>query len=225
MRYVHLILLFLVAAPAFAAEGDGVRVSMSGASTPYAVVEFAVVEKRGTVVAEVIKTYAADFGRDERVGLLPRDEYDALVGALERLGAYTLPDAVAKAPRVTWQVEARRAGRGHRFRVTDPELLDDRRYAALLARVAAVVAEHAGAVPFRDRMLLPSEAGRLEVRATPRARVWLDEVALPGWTPIPDLRVAAGRHRLRLVSETGVAREYEVKVDVGGTTSLSVELK
>lgn len=223
-RHVHWFLLF-AASGAFAADGDGVRVVLSGGATPYARVEFAIVEKRGTVVAEVVKTYAAEFGRDERVGLLPPDEYGELLSALERLGLFALPDRVGPGARVTYEVTARRGGRRHRFRVADPELLDDGRYAKLLARVQATVAEHAGAVPFRDRMLLPSESGRLRIVSTPRAVVWLDDVALQGWTPLTGVRATVGKHRLRLVTEAGLTRDYEVKVEVGRTTSLVVDLK
>ncbi len=223
-RHVHLFVLLFVAG-AYAAEGDGVRVVLSGGATPYERVEFAIVEKRGTVVAEVVKTYAAEFGRDERVGLLPRDEYGTLLAALERLGLFTLQERTDPRARVTYEVIAQQGKRRHRFRVADPELLDDPRYSSLLARIQATVAEHAGAVRFHDRMLLPSESGRLRVVSTPRAVVWLDDVALQGWTPLKRLRVPVGKHRLRLVSEAGLTRDYEVKIEVGRTTSLVVDLK
>lgn len=224
MPRVQLLLLASLAT-AHAADGDGVRLSMSGSATPYARVEFALVEKRGTVVAEVVKTFAAGFGREERVGLVPRDEYRATFAALAGMGVFTLPTATGRPDSgVTWTVEARRGATVHTFSVDDPQLKRDARYADVLAKVRAVVTGHAGQIPFRDRMLLPSEAGLLEVKATPRARVWLDGVEQVGWTPLK-ARVAGGGHRIRLVSEAGLTRDYEVKVDVGRTTSLSVELK
>ncbi len=87
------------------------------------------------------------------------------------------------------------------------------------------VTAHAGRIPFRDKLLLPSEAGRLQIQSAPRARVWLDGVSVSGWTPVREVQLTAGMHRIRLVTEAGLTRDYEVKVGVGRTTSLSVELK
>ncbi len=218
---------FLYALPSavVATEGDGVRVVLTGPGTPYARVEFSVLEKRGSVVATVSKTFSGPFGRREKVGLLAGDEFHALLEALAGQGAFGLPSRPHEGGQAVYTVELTTKGRHHRFEVADPELLDDPRYLEVIRRVRAVVGEHAGTIAFQDRMLLPGEGGVLRVSSTPPARVWLDDIALPGETPIAGLRVEAGPHKVRLQTATGLTETYEVKVDVGKTTSLNVELR
>lgn len=217
----------LLAAPA-AAElpGDGVRLLLGGPATPYAAVRYEVSYRRGTVVAEVDKRFADGFGHRGEVGLLAKGDLEALMDEVEALGGFTLRGHSHADPRTVWQVETRRGAKRHRFVVHDPERLADARYRSLIDRVRTRVRLTVGAVPYRDRLLLDGEYGRLRLRARPRATLAVDGVPWPGTTPMNDVRLPAGTHTLALTPvEGGEAHTYEVQIVVGKTTSLNVELK
>lgn len=227
-----LLLCLAVAAPSSApAEklpGDGVRMVLEGPATPYAAVRYEVAFRRGTVIAEVDKAFAAGFGSRGEVGLLSRDDLGALLDALEALGGFTLRSQTDAAPRTVWRIDLRRGTRHHHIRVHDPERIADGRYRALIERVRELVERTVGPVPYRDGMLLDAEYGRLRLRSTPRATLMVDDVPMPGTTPIDDLRLTAGAHELKLTpvgGDPGDPHVYVVKIVVGKTTSLTVELR
>ncbi len=219
-------LLLLLPWTSRAAEGDGVRVVLTGPATPYAAVRYAVEERRGTIAASVSKTFADDFGLREEVGLLTAGDFAALLAELEGLGAFTLPSTTARAARARYEVEVRRAGRRHAFTVHDPALLPDARYRQLIARVRGAVEATAGAIAFRDPLLLPGEAGLLTLQSRPRARVEINGVAHGETTPLDALPLPVGTHTVRLVAlDEPLERTYEVKVEAGKTTRLVVDLR
>lgn len=223
-----LALLALAAAARAEPPGDGVRLRLSGPATPYAEVRYEVAFRRGTVIAEADKVFAADFGRRGEVGLLTRGDLGALLDAVEALGGFTLRSRTPAAPRTVWRIEARRGQKAHSFTVHDPETIDDGRYMAVIERVRGLVEQTVGEVPFRDGMLLPAEYGILRLRATPEATLAVDGVPWAGTTPMNEVRLPAGRHTLAL-TPVGAADDephvYEVQIEVGKTTSLVVELK
>lgn len=232
MPRLVIVLLFVLAgvAPAgpAAAEltGDGVRMVLTGPATPYAEVRYEVAFRRGTVIAEVDKAFAAGFGERGEVGLLSRDDLEALLDGVEAMGGFTLRSRTGAAPRTAWHIELRRGTRRHSLRVHDPERLADGRYRALIERVRGAVERTVGPVPYRDGLLLDSEYGRLRLRSTPAATVAVDGVPVPGVTPMNELRLTAGEHRLELTPVAGgEPHVYEVRVVVGKTTSLTVELR
>jgi hypothetical protein len=221
-----LLLMLLVPRTSAAAEGDAVRVVLTGPATPYASVRYAVEERRGAVSASVTKTFADDFGFREEVGLLTAGDFAALFADLEGLGAFALPSTSGKATQARYEVEVRRGGRRHAFTVHDPALLPDARYRQLVARVRAAVEASAGTIPFRDPLLLPNEAGLLTLQSRPRARVEIDGVAHGETTPLDALPLPAGTHTVRLVAlDEPLERTYEVKVEAGKTTRLVVDLR
>lgn len=236
MRCASLVLLALVfAPPASAADGDRVVVRLKGPTVPYASVVFEVGQRRGTVVASVSKEFEADFGHRESLGLLPRAEFDALMRALERLGAGTLKSAGRPGPRrgsarrparTIHEVEFVHLGRTHRFTVEDLAQQPDARYRRVVETVRDAVRANAGTLAFRDALLLESEQGILRVDARPRARVRVDGVLLEETTPISALPLPAGPHTVELLAVDSDARGlYEIKVEAGKTTRLAVELK
>ncbi len=200
----------------------GVRVEISGPAVPYAQVVYELGPQGGAVVASVVKTWAAGFGQRDRVGLLPAEVLPGLLGQLRGMGAFELRSRRRKGHRVRYTVRLRSQGRSHSFVVDDPT----GRHAKVVAFVRAQVLEHAGEVPFVDEMLLPAEAGVLRVRSRPVARVEVDGRPVPGQTPVAALKLRPGRHSVRLESLDGARKnEYEVMIEVGKTTSLSVELE
>lgn len=219
-------LLALVGPAAAELPGDGVRLVLSGPATPYAEVRYEVSYRRGTVVAEVDKTFAAGFGHRGEVGLLGRGDLSALLDGITALGGFTLRDHTTKAPRTVWRIETRHGNKRHRLVVHDPERIADGRYRALIERVRGLVDTTVGQVPYRDGLLLDGEYGRLRLRSTPRATLSVDGVPWPGTTPMNDVRLPAGTHTLALSPvEGGEPHTYEVQIVVGKTTSLTVELR
>jgi hypothetical protein len=211
---------------ALAAEGDGVRMVLRGPATPYDNVRYEVAERRGAVAASVTKTFAADFGFREEVGLLTAADFAALLADLEALGALDLPSTPGTAHRVGYEIDVRRGARKHHLVVYDPELLPDARYRQLVARIRAAVEASAGSIPFRDQTLLPAESGLLTIQSEPRARVEIDGVRQDEPTPIDGLPLPAGTHTVRLVAlDAPLDRTYQVKVEVGKTTRLAVDLR
>ncbi len=221
-----LTLAALAGAAAAAPPGDGVRLRLTGPATPYAEVTYAVAFRRGAVIAEVDKALAAGFGRRGEVGLLTRDDLSGLLDAVEALGAFTLRDRTHADPRTVWRIETRRGQKAHTVVVHDPERGADGRYRALIERVRGLVEQTVGPVPWRDAMLLPEEFGRLRLRSTPKATLTIDGVPWPGTTPMNDVRLTGGAHRLELTPVGGgEPHVYDVRVEIGKTTSLVVELK
>lgn len=219
-------LVFAAGAPAAAAEGDAVRVTLTGPGTPYASVRYEIEERRGTVSASVTKVFAGDFGFEEKVGLLPSTDFEALLGELEALQAFTLPSTRGPARRARYLIEVRRGSRSHRIEVHDPAQLPDGRYRALIDRVRSVTRTVAGRIPFRDAMLLPAEAGLLRIRSRPAARVTIDGLQYGETTPVEGLPLPAGRHTVRLTAvDEPLERTYEIRIEAGKTTRLAVDLR
>lgn len=227
LRFMFPLLLAFMpfAAPAADLEA-GVRVTLTGPGTPYAEVVHEVGRRHGTVVVSVRKTFAAGFGHRDEVGLLTDDDLEALLDGLVALGAFELASSPRKDHRARHRVEIAWKGRHHVFEVDDPELQADERYGRLITRVRAAVGHAAGVVPFQDAMLLPEEAGRLNIVADPPARARIDGVVIEGTTPLGGLRLPAGSHRVELTPVGGgPARTYDVKIEVGKTTNLTVNLR
>lgn len=219
-------LLLTLAAPARADDADHVRLTLSGPATPYAAVTWEVARERGAVVVGLEKRFAPGFGHRAEVGLLTDADLNALLDALAALGAFTLPARTVETPRTVYTLSIQQGRRRHRVTVHDPEWSPDPRARAVFARIRAAVAAHTDPIPFRDALVLPGEYGTLHLRATPPATVALDGVPLEGRTPITDLRLTTGRHRLTLTPLSGgEARDYDVTIEPGKTTSLVVELR
>lgn len=217
----------LLSAPALAAAPDGVRAVLTGPSVPYHEVVYEIAEKQGTVVATVVKRFAADFGRRDAVALVPTDEWETLLDRLEAAGLFSLPDATdGPPPRAVWRVEARRGGKAHRFVVHDPATRPDGRHLALIDGIREAVSARTEALPFIDALLLPAESGQLRVRSQPSARVAVDGLPVEGTTPLSGLPLLVGAHAIRLTPAAGgAAQTYDVRIERGKTTSLVVELK
>ncbi len=225
-RLLPLVALLLAAPAAAGLPGDGVRLVLSGPATPYAEVRYEVSYRRGTVVAEVDKTFAKGFGRRGEVGLLGRSDLGALLDEVTALGGFTLRDRTGETPRTVWRISTRHGDKRHRFVVHDPERIADGRYRALIERVRGLVDRTVGPVPYRDGLLLDDEYGSLRLRSTPRATLAVDGVPWPGTTPMNDVRLPAGTHTLSLTPVGGgEAHTYDVQIVVGKTTSLTVELR
>jgi len=72
----------------------------------------------------------------------------------------------------------------------------------------------------------PAPRGRLRIFAEPWAEVWVDGKATNKTTPIDNLELTAGRHRLRLVNPvSGASKELWVDVPAGRAKLLQVKLE
>lgn len=231
---IHRPLLFMVlalmpltlAATARADDADHVRLTLAGPATPYATVTYEAARKRGAVVATVEKRFAPGFGHRSEVGLLTDADLEALLTELADLGAFTLQNRRVEAPRTLYTLSIQHGRRRHQATVHDPEWAPEARARALFARIRAAIGATTDPIPFRDALLLPGEYGTLHLRATPPATVALDGAPIEGRTPITDLRLTAGRHRVTLTPAAGgEARDYDVTIEAGKTTALVVELR
>lgn len=224
-----LALLALRPLPASAGEGDGVRVELTGAATPFDRVVMEISERRGACLALVAKSFAAGFGRQEKVGLLLPEDHARLLDRLRALGAFELPSTRGPARRAEYTVAIFQGGRRHRFVVHDPAQQADARFRRILAEVRETAVRHAGDVPFRDALLLADESGVLRIKAQPEAHVEVDGVALVEPTPIDGLPLPVGTHHVSLVpleaTSDDAGRAYTIKIERGKTTTLNVELR
>ncbi len=212
----------LVGPPAaVAADGDGVVLTLTGPAVPYAEVVYAIQARHGTVTARVTKADPPPFARREAVGLVPLEELPALLDEVE----LALGGLAAQRPADRAVVEVR-LSRGDR-RVVGWFAVDrSARGRALLALVRRRVSAVAGTLQFQDRLLLPGEAGRLSVTATPAARLEVDGVPMAAQTPVAALPLSVGPHEVRLTPlDGGEARVYPIKVERGRTTALVVDLR
>jgi serine/threonine-protein kinase len=69
------------------------------------------------------------------------------------------------------------------------------------------------------RIVVAGKAGRLSVDSDPWSTVYLDGARL-GTTPLWQVDVPAGRHRLRLVTSRGQSTERHLRVPAGGSLNL-----
>lgn len=210
-------------APALA---EVVSVEASGPAVPCARVEHVIERSQGTWVARISKALVEGFGRTEGVGLLTDESWLALVAQLDALGAFSLTTENLAKARIRYRVRLEVGDRHHTFEVGDPGRLPDGRHLAVIELVQRAVQARAGPVPLRDEMLLPTEAGLLQIGTDLAARVRVDGAWLAEQTPVRGLRLPAGEHVVELVPVDGSEpHRYEIKVDVGRTTSLRVELR
>lgn len=211
--------------PGVAAAEDGVRVSVSGPQVPFETAEYAVEVKRGTVVAEYSKRFAARFGHLDRVAALTRPDLTALLDRLDALGLWTLRDARRANAGLRWTIKAQRGDRRIAITIDEPTLQPGP-HLAVIAAVRARVEAELGRSIFQDPMLLRSEGGVLNLRTRPPARVRLDGVLLAAPTPIRGLRVEAGRRKVELLPiGGGPPVTHTVRVEAGRATSLNLTLE
>ena len=88
------------------------------------------------------------------------------------------------------------------------------------------VKQPARATPPTPRQAKPAPTGRLRLFSEPWAEVYVDGQATNRTTPIDDLALPAGRHRLRLVNPvTGSSKALWVEIPAGQTKLLQVKLE
>lgn len=219
-------LLALAPRAATADDSDHMHLTLTGPATPYATITHHIARQRGTVILTTQKTFAHGFGHHSKVALLTDADLTTLLDQLTALGAFTLPDRRLPTPRTRYTLTVQHQKRRHQLVAHDPEWATDPRYRALIAHIRTTIAAHTDPIPFRDALLLPHEAGTLHLRATPPATVTLDGIHLPGTTPITDLRLTTGRHRLTLTpTDRGEPRHYDITIEAGKTTALTVDLR
>ena len=208
------------------AHADGVRLTLQGASVPYAQVEYVLAEKRGTVVAESNKRFVGRFGRQEVVAVLTRADLDALLTKLDQDGIWSLRTRQTVRRQTRWTISITQGERRHEVVVDDPEIRLDGHHLRVINRVRARVKAAVPTRRFHDPMLLPTEGGTLNLRTLPVAKFWLDGVLMPEPTPIRGLRVQAGRHRLEFRPLAGgPLTPYDITVEAGRATSLNLKLE
>lgn len=218
--------LCILAGTAVARAEDGVRITLTGPQVPFATVEYAVEVKRGTVVAEYSKRFAARFGHLDKVAVLTRPDLDALLATLAQDGLWSLRNRRRKGAATRWVIRARQGKRTVEVTVDDPALHLGGAHFEIIERVRARVEAEVGRSIFQDAMLLRTEGGTLNLFTRPAARVRLDGVLLGATTPIRGLRVEAGTRKVELLPVGGSAPvTHDVRVEAGRATSLNLTLE
>lgn len=209
------------------AAAQVLAVEVRGPAVPCMQVEHVIERSQGALVARIGKFLPEGFGRREAVGLLTDDDLGRLVSQLDALGAFSLPSVRHRSARATYRVRLELpGGRAHSFEVADPGTRPDGRHQAVIDLLRRTVEAKTGPVEVQDDLLLPSEAGLLQVLTDVPARVVVVGEGITGRTPLRGLRLPVGRHVLEVTPEAGgEPTRYEVQVDVGRTTNLKVQLK
>ncbi len=212
-------------------DDDYLRMALERpAATPFAVVHYEV-GRRGRATTAVHRRELPGLRESlHAMGLLTRDEATALWALVAELDATHLPDAPAPLPGPlegnTWRVDVSLGGVEHSFQVTDPANQKDRRYMQLVSRLCDTVHRVAGQLPFRDVFFPEAELGWISVTSVPVARVSIDGFDTQLETPLFSYELAGGEHEVRLRSLEGdLDRTYDVRVEPGGTTHLTVDLR
>jgi hypothetical protein len=222
--------------PSDAAEPEGdplagalVSVRVVGGFMPYRAVHYEVLWRRRVAVAS---HYRAFVNYDEALSdmkLVPKGDFAALLDQLEALGSMTLPDAPA--PGVTmgaqvFEVEVRRAGARHAFKVTEPDMQSDARYQKVIELVRHFVTGVVGEFAFRNVFFDAGTFGFVNLTSVPVAKVFVDGNDTGLETPIYGYELSRGPHALKLVAtEEGWEREHTIRVDGGMTTILHIDLR
>lgn len=228
LQTVFGLLMMMAALPALAGEGDGVTATLTGPGCAYEAVTLELVERHGAPMAGVRKRFPEGFGHRQSVGLLPDEEFARDLGTLEALGLFSLPDgpSIKRGARTTWTITARKGDQVRVFTVHDPEQLPSLKWWRLITRLRTLVEARTEPLPFRDNLLLPDEAGLLQISANPPARITLNGVPTGETTPVTNLKVPKGAHAIGLTAVEGEAHgTWTVHVEAGKTTVLRVDLR
>ena len=215
--------------PADPLEGALVSLRITGGLMPYRRVSYEVLWRKRMAVAS---HYRALVNYDEALSnmkLVPTEDFVALLDRLGREGAFDLPDAPPPGRSVgaqTFELEVRRNGKTHLFRVTEPTGQPDARYAATVDLVRAFVIDVVGEIPFRNVFFDAGAFGFLNLTAVPVCRLWVDGRDTGLDTPIYGLELPKGSHKLELVAkDEGWKRDHTIRTEGGMTTILHMDLR
>ena len=221
----------LLPAPVLADPLDGalVAVRVVAGFSPYSSTQYEVLWRGRVAVASHYRTLVNYDEPLHGMRLVPREGFVALLDAVERDGAFALPDAPTPgtAPAaLRYEVEVRRGKRHHVFRVSCPDAQADPRYDRIVRAVRRYVLRYAGDLAFRNVFFDAGELGWLNLTSVPVARVIVDGQTLGHETPLYGYELRAGEHRVRLESVTGgLTREHTVRIQGGMTTILHMDMR
>ena len=223
---------FLLALPLLLTAGttDYVRVSLeTPAPSPFRSISYEVTRRAPATTAVHRRLLPGDAESLHSLGLLTGEDAAAIDALVHETGAMSLPDAAPPTPvlgQLTWVVSLQVDGVAHEFRCTAPENIKDRRYFKLIDGVRRSVKAVTGELPFRNVFYEPDRRGWVNVISVPAARVVIDSFDTQLETPLYHYELASGVHTIQLTSEDGrFTRDYQVKVEPGGTTHLRVDLR
>lgn len=215
----------------FAGDDEYVRWTLlTPAASPYHLIRYEVTRRQpATTAVHRRQLPDADEGL-HALGLLTREESDSYFARVRALDAGHLADAKPAGKRtpgaLTWRCETFLDGEAHAFEVTAMGELADRRYAQLFRATRDVVLEHAGELPFRNTFFPAKQRSWLNVESIPASKVTIDGFDTHLETPLYAYEVAAGEHVVILESTDGrYKRDYRVKLEAEGTTTLRVDLR
>ena len=228
----RLLTTLLLLAPLALAAGtdDYVRVRLAvPAPSPFRSISYEITRREPATTAVHRRLLPGDQESLHSLGLLTADEAATVAALVRDTGAMTLPDAAPAAPllgQLTWVVSLRVDGATHEFHCTAPENLADRRYLSLIDGVRRMVKKAGGELPFRNVFYEPDRRGWVNIVSVPAAKVLVDGFDTQLETPLYHYELAAGTHTVHLVSDDArFERDYQVKVEPGGTTHLRVDLR
>jgi hypothetical protein len=219
---------------ALAADGDLVRMTLSGPGVAYASVEMEARIRGATAVVRITRSFGERFGARDAVGLSTPDEVAAVIDHLVAENVFAPPreprrPKAGAVPEVRYVLELKTGGRTSRVELDRPELMTDRRYSNAVERIRRFVTgvvEPEGPRPFVDGRIPKDASGFLHLETSPSGRVYLNDVLLADATPIEALRLPLGTHVLRIVAVDGrLERTVDITIERGKTTSLRMNLE
>ncbi len=254
-RITSVLGLLAVAAVSTAGADDYIRMTLvDPAPTPFSTVRYEV-SRRGPATLAVHRRQLPGYGEPlHEMGLMTPEEADALWRTVAELGSCVLESASpaggsdeatasarpakgsrnrskkeAASPTLAgpaWEIELSVDGRRNHFTVADPANQPDRRYATLVRTVRQSVHAITGELPFRNVFIDSDAMGYINIVSVPVARVTIDGFDTQLETPLYGYELSGGSHQVRLGSTDGrFERQYEVRVEAGGTTRLRVDLR
>jgi len=209
---------------------DYVRVRLEAPSpSPFRSISYEVTRRGPATTAVHRRLLPGDAESLHSLGLLTPEETAAIDAVVRETDAMHLGDAAPAAPvlgQLTWLVSVQIDGEPHEFRCTAPENLPDRRCFRLIDAVRRTVKDVTGELPFRNVFYEPERRGWVNVVSVPAASVTIDGFDTQLETPLYHYELSAGTHTVHLKSSDGrYLRDYQVKVEPGGTTHLRVDLR
>jgi len=226
------LIMLLVLLPLLFTAGtvDYLRVRLeTPAPSPFSSISYEITRRAPATTAVHRRLLPGDAESLHALGLLTEEEAAAIDALVRETGAMKLPDAAPAKPllgQVTWLVSLKVDGEIHEFRCTAPENLRDRRYFRLIDAVRQRVKAVTGDLPFRNVFYEPERRGWVNVISVPAANVTIDGFDTKLETPLYHYELSAGTHTVHLKSTDGrFVRDYQVKVEAGGTTHLRVDLR
>ncbi len=229
-----LLLSSTAASKPLAPEGTFVRISIEGGVSPFSKISYDLTVRGPIIVATIVKESLCYKGQQDKLRLIDGVPAQELIAALSKIKAFD-PDILQGAvvgktrdnalpkdqPRYEfWSAWGQEMTR---FSVLESQLREAEHLSAIFSAVRSAVVAQTGSLPMRDLFHPTEKLGYLTMTATESATATID-----GWDsfklPVDGLEVVEGYHKIVVVGESGVTREFNIRIVAGGSNQIHVLL-